>query len=80
MLGMITARQIRAARGEVALTAEDLAKFAECSRDTTRRFEAGGAHQPRSATEAAIPAALEERGSGFAFSRDGEPIGIEGKP
>lgn len=77
---MISARQIRAARAWADLSATALGELAGCSRDTIRRFEAGKEHQLRPATEAAIRGALEERGIQFVFSRDGEPIGIEGKP
>ena len=57
---MITVAQIRAARGLLDMTQQDLAKHANVSLRTMRRIEAGFGTYDR--TLEAIRAALEKRG------------------
>ncbi len=71
-------KQCRAARAWCGIDIVDLAKLAGVHPDTVSRFEKGksGSH----GTVSRLRSALEEHGIRFVFSREGEPIGIEGKP
>ena len=72
---MISGKQVRAARGWLAMEARELARLAGTTPLTVRRFELGQ-HVPRAHTVEAIRAELERLGIRFAFCTDGEPGGI----
>jgi DNA-binding XRE family transcriptional regulator len=73
---VISPAQCRAARAWLQMEQRELADLASCDRDTIRRLESDH-HQLRYSTLANIKGALEARGIGFTFGRDGKPIGIE---
>jgi DNA-binding XRE family transcriptional regulator len=73
---MISPAQCRAARAWLKMEQAELAKLADCDRDTIRRLECEH-HQLRSSTLGNIRRAFEASGVKFTFGRDGEPTGIE---
>lgn len=73
---MISPKQCRAARAWLGIDQKELALEAGCNRDTLRRFERE-VGQLRTATEAAIRAALEAKGILFTFSIEGYALGIQ---
>lgn len=73
-----TARQIRAARGLLGLTQEDLAKQANVGYTSLRRIESGRG-DPRVSTLKALQSALEAQGVQFLPSTDSEGEGVRMK-
>ena len=71
----MTPEQCRAARGWLDLSQDELGKAAGVSLSTVRDFEKGR-RVPIGATLAAMRAALEARGIGFAMLVDGKACGI----
>jgi DNA-binding XRE family transcriptional regulator len=74
--GVISPAQCRAARRWLEMEQADLAKLADCDRDTIRRLECEH-HQLRSSTLGNIRRAFEASGVNFTFGREGQPLGIE---
>jgi DNA-binding transcriptional regulator YiaG len=71
---MLTAAQVRAARGMLGLSKDDLARMASVSISTIARLEDGGSSmRPRSQTVQAVREALEGAGAVFTFELGAKP-------
>ena|SRR6185437_6371143 len=77
-MSAITPEQVRAGRGWLGWTQDDLAKRASVGLSTVRDFE-NGKRMPIPNNLAALQRALEDAGIGLQFAETGEARGITGK-
>src|SRR5512147_2328146 len=77
---MITAAQIRAARGLLNLSQAQLAEMAELGIATIKRIEASSEVRGAASTLWKIQAALEEAGIEFLHAEDGGGLGVRLRP
>jgi len=76
-MSAITPEQVRAGRGWLGWTQDDLAKRASVGLSTVRDFE-NGKRTPIPNNLAALQRALEEAGIGFQFNNGGIAAGVTG--